>query len=103
MIHQFDQDIATKANKIEFIGLRNALEDKVTAQDIQRAEEALELKIEGFQEEMEGLGKTLDLLQQNMSESIYDAVKKANVKIQRSLEKKMAGGEERRNDGNYDT
>jgi len=58
--------------------------------------------MDSFKEEMEGLGKTLDYLQKNMTESIYDAVKKANVKIQKSLEKKMAGGEERRNDGNYD-
>ena len=58
--------------------------------------------MDSFKEEMEGLGKTLDYLQKNMTESIYEAVKKANVKIQKSLEKKMAGGEERRNDGNYD-
>ena len=91
MIRNFDQSILTKAGKVDFFELKTLLEQKVAAEEVKASEDKMEEKIENFRGDIGQLDKKLGIIQTSMSQGIYEAVKKANAQIQKSLEKKMVG------------
>lgn len=46
MIRQFDETLALKANKTDFIGLENQMEFKITMYDLEEMESKLNIKID---------------------------------------------------------
>ena len=89
MIRQFDTTMLTKANKVDFFEMRKNLDSKMSQEMVKKREDAMQQKIENFRTDIKDLTNKLQIIQQTMSQGIYDAVKKANHQIQISLEKKM--------------
>ena len=77
----------TKVTKGEFYELREGKVDKETHED---SKEEMKEMISDTHNELKKFQKLMETLQENMTTTIYDAVKKANIQIQKGQEKLQA-------------
>lgn len=84
IIRNQDQAFHTKANKSEFFTLR---ETKLDKELLEQLSQRLDIKISQTSNELKSQRQLLDIIQEKMQESIYEAVKKANASIIKAQEK----------------
>ena len=89
ILKAYDEQIATKASKVEFFELRNTLEKKISIQDMEDSENILIERIQDFKGELDEFKDTLDEIQRKMSDAVVEAVKGAHRTIIKGQEKLM--------------
>ena len=81
MIRNFDTTLLTKAGKVDFFEMRKNLDAKMSQEQVKQSEADMQGKIDLFKTDLKDLDTKLTVIQQSMSQGIYDAVKKANIQI----------------------
>ena len=80
-VRALDESLNSKATKVEYFDLRNKLELYMTKEEVADNDAKQQENIDYFTEQIATNTKSLDLIKENMSTAIYEAVKKANVQI----------------------
>ena len=95
VVRVFDSNLSLKANKGEVLELHKKLEHYVSKQDIEDLSNEVDYKIEQFKSDISDQNNRLEVLQNKMSEAVYEAVKRANAQIRHSIEKSIEEKETR--------
>jgi hypothetical protein len=87
ILKSYDEQIATKASKVEYFELRNVSEKSALKSDIVASETAIFEKVSENRSEIDDMRESLSELQKTMSTAVYEAVKNAHKTISKGHEK----------------
>ena len=89
MIRQYDDVISRKANRMEVTQCRELIDKRTTFQFIEEFSDKLDERFDQNEKDHQKINEIIVELQKTMQDEVYQAVRKANVVIQKGMEKVM--------------